>query len=659
MDLGEAYGRVFWRSLARKAFEQHAELKSLSGTTQDRARDRFRATDQRLMELSRQELAAKLCRMDPPLGNDTGPMSEWIELSLIRRQSQLQRPRIAIRDLLRRAGRAVQVLKPCWMMSPISVAQFLEPESVVFDIIVIDEASQVRPEEAIGAIARGRQVVVVGDPMQLPPTAFFERIDAFDDEEQLDLDEESILDMALAAFYPFRHLCWHYRSRHESLIAFSNKQFYDDRLIVFPSSSHDGRLGVKYHKVNAVYQGRGGNSQEVRIVAEAAIDFMRSRPDWSLGVATVNLEQAELLRLEIDRLVVRDQEAQKYIQQWEATLEPFFVKNLENVQGDERDCIMISTVYGPNQAGQVMQRFGPINQKTGHRRLNVLFTRAKYRVDLFTSLTSADVHEDEHVSYGVKTLKAYLEYAATGRLESGTVTERPPDSDFEIFVAEALKSKGYEVVPQVGVAGFYIDIAVKHASYPHGYLAGIECDGATYHSAKSARDRDALRQEILEGLGWKLYRIWSVDWFNNPKAELAKLIKFLKELLHGEQSLSSNNLPIPGIKFPTPQDDSITSTAKESAPGQTEATFPDDREEKARKSPLLADDVEWVVTRGAATFRRLRRWGLENGKLQESEQKLLYWTAHDLDRKKKPSPANARKVRRIFEKAVRDGFAEG
>jgi very-short-patch-repair endonuclease len=534
--LPEAYARAFWWTLARLVFAQHPELSRLAGTTLAGTRQRFQEADRRLLELNAREIASKLCRRSIPPGSGRGPRSEWTDLALIRAQTQLERPRIAIRDLVRRAGAAIQAMKPCWMMSPISVAQFIEPGSMEFDVVVIDEASQMRPEEAIGATARGRQVVVVGDPLQLPPTSFFDRMDGFDDEDQEELEEESILDLALGQFQPFRHLRWHYRSRHERLIRFSNRHFYADKLIVFPSpSDHGGDLGVWYRPVNGVYRGRGGNPDEVKAVAMAAIEAMQRHPDWSLGVVTVNLPQAELLRMEIDRLLLRNEAAQEYVARWEETLEPFFVKNLENVQGDERDMMIISTVYGPSEAGHVLQRFGPINQRTGHRRLNVLFTRAKCRVELYTSLTAAQVREEEGSSSGVKALKAYLEYAATGRLESGSISGREPESDFEIEVAEALRAKGFEVVAQVGVEGYYLDLAVKHPEHPHGFLAGIECDGASYHSSRSAKDRDILRQQVLESLGWRLYRVWSTDWFSNRKREIDRLLQFLAACLERQR----------------------------------------------------------------------------------------------------------------------------
>ena len=273
------------------------------------------------------------------------------------------------------------------------------------------------------------------------------------------------------------------------------------------------------------------NIPEAQAVAMAAVAFMRDHPDRSLGVVTLNQAQREVLLGEIDRLIAHDRRAQEYKEKWEPTLEPFFVKNLENVQGDERDVIYISTVYGPDaDTGVVMNRFGPVNSNVGHRRLNVLFTRAKQRVDVFTSMRSADIRVSDSSSLGVKALAAYLEYAETGRLEQGETTAREPDSDFEIFVRDRLIQRGYEVVHQVGVAGYFIDLAVKHPKRS-GYLLGIECDGATYHSSKSARDRDRLREEVLIGLKWNIYRIWSTDWFGNPQQEFARLLNHIEKLI--------------------------------------------------------------------------------------------------------------------------------
>lgn len=530
--LAEAYQAVYWRSLAGRALQQYPVLRRFSGETQARARARFKELDAEILYLNRERIASSLSRLSPAPGVRQGLRTTWTEMSLIRVLLPQQRPRVKIRDLVRRAGRSLQALQPCFMMSPSSVAQFLEPGSVEFGLVIIDEASQMRPEEAIGSIARSRQSVIVGDPMQLPPTPFFNRVDTLDEDLEEDIEDESILDRALASFSPYRELRWHYRSRHQDLIRFSNKHFYQDRLIVFPSAEETTHtdLGVRFHKVDATYMGRGANPQEAQHVAAAAIRALKERPDWSLGIAAVNKEQTDLIRAEFDQMLLRDSTARRIWDQWSETLYPGFIKNLENVQGDERDRIIISTVYGPNANGRVLQQFGPIVNQSGHRRLNVLYTRAKQRVDLYSSMSASDIRTDERSSLGLRAFHGYLDYAATLRLDSGNPTTREPDSEFEIYVADALRSAGYEAVPQVGAGNYFIDVGVRHPSYPHGFLAGIECDGAMYHSAKSAKDRDALRQAVLEDLGWTIYRVWSTDWFNDPRGETQKLVFFLEQL---------------------------------------------------------------------------------------------------------------------------------
>lgn len=532
-----AFEHVFHRAILSHAYKQYPALRGFSGTSQETARRRFQELDRNIIDLKRRKLAAQLSRMPIPAGRNFGPRREWTDCHLIEHEISKRQRHIPLRDLLLRAGTAIQQMKPCWMMSPASIAQFIRPGGAEFDLVVIDEASQMKPEEALGAIARGRQLVVVGDPKQLPPTSFFERIDIPEEDEEESEDyvaTESILDLALSVFRPARELRWHYRSRHESLIAFSNKHFYENNLVVFPSPTpRHLDYGVEYRNVDGLYTPKASvNLPEARAVAEAAVEFMAKYPRRSLGIATINQAQREVLSEEMDRLFARDLRAESYRKQWEDTLEPFFVKNLENVQGDDRDVIFISTVYGPEQAGgRVAQRFGPINSAVGHRRLNVLFTRAKEKVIVFSSMQAADVIPTATSRDGVKILRSYLEYASSGRLESGIPSGREPDSDFEVFVAERLRREGYEIAPQVGVAGYFIDMAIRDPRDHYNYLMGIECDGATYHSAKSARDRDRLRQEILEKLGWKVYRIWSTDWFSDAEHELTKLVRYINGLL--------------------------------------------------------------------------------------------------------------------------------
>ena len=538
--LRKALDRVYYRSLARSVFERYPHLTQMHGVSLSQARERFKELDRKILELHQQSLAAKLSRASVDPGQQTPLRKDYTGLVLVRHELSKKR-HSPVRTLLERAGRSIQQMKPCFMMSPPSVAQFLRPGGLRFDLLVIDEASQMRPEEALGSIARADQLAIVGDPMQLPPTSFFDVADQVVDPDEAEemVDSESILDLSLSTYSPARALRWHYRSRHESLIAFSNRRFYEDKLIVFPSpldpdkTRREPKFGVFHHFVQGKYKS-SLNLPEAQVVAEAAVAFMHEHPDRSLGVVTLNQPQREILLGEIDRLVARDRRAANYIEKWEQTLEPFFVKNLENVQGDERDVIFISTVYGPDaETGVVMNRFGPVNSNVGHRRLNVLFTRAKQRVDLFTSMRSGDIKISDSSSRGIKELRSYLEYAETGRLEQGEQTGREPDSEFEIFVRDRLLERGFEVAHQVGVAGYSIDLAVKHPRRS-GYLLGIECDGATYHSSKSARDRDRLREEVLIGLKWNIYRIWSTDWFSNPQHEFTRLVAHIEKLLSAE-----------------------------------------------------------------------------------------------------------------------------
>jgi transcription elongation GreA/GreB family factor/very-short-patch-repair endonuclease len=333
--------------------------------------------------------------------------------------------------------------------------------------------------------------------------------------------------MANATFRPARRLRWHYRSRHSGLIKFSNRLVYDDDLIVFPSATEAmTRMGIEFRPVSGRYKA-GTNPVEAKAVVDSAFAFMRTDPNRSLGIVTLNQKQRDLISEEFEYAVGSNPHALKYIEAWKDRndgLEEFFIKNLENVQGDERDVIFIGTVYGPEEPGaRVMQRFGPINGLAGKRRLNVLFTRAKEKIVTFSSMTAADIVAEEHSNAGAYMLKRWLEYSASGVLEGGEQTEREPDSDFEMFVMNQIRSMGFEAVPQVGVAGYFLDIGVRHADWKYGFVLGVECDGASYHSAKSARDRDRLRQEVLEQLGWRLHRIWSTDWFNNPRREADRL----------------------------------------------------------------------------------------------------------------------------------------
>lgn len=534
--LGDLYELIVLRAILSKYLNTDGEaLKRLGGLTLDAIRNRFREIDSELQEVEAKRIIAQRLADRSIWGRDSGPRGTWTEGALIDNELSKKKRHIPIRDLTKRAGRALQAMKPVWMMSPSSVAQYVQPGTVTFDLIVIDEASQMRPEYAVSSILRGRQLVVVGDSRQLPPTDFFQTTltgmgagDDGDDEDALTVDTESILDLANSRIGTRRQLNWHYRSRHESLIQFSNRQFYDRRLVVFPSPETDNPLlGVKHCFVGGTYEA-SINQEEAEAVIRDAIGLMIAHPECSIGIATMNIKQTELIKAEFDRLAGEQEAVRNYIAAYEGGIDRFFVKNLENVQGDERDIILISTVYGPDKNGRVMQRFGPIASDVGHRRLNVLVTRARLSTRVYTSLHSGDIKIVDGSKPGTVATQAYLTYAEGGaRFDLSDGNE--PDSDFEIFVADRLRDAGFELVHQVGVEKFRIDLGVRHPEYPLGFIAGVECDGAAYHSGYTVRDRDKIRQKVLEDLGWNIYRIWSTDWFIDPDREAAKLIAKVME----------------------------------------------------------------------------------------------------------------------------------
>lgn len=526
-----------YQSIGRSLYQDYPELRRFSGQSHEKTQADYRALDAEITRLAGRDTAYRIeAQTRIPQGERGSTVGEFTEMHLLRREIAKQRRHIPIRQLIKRAGHALVALKPCFMMGPLSLAQYLDQGAIEFDLVVMDEASQLRPEDAMGAIARGGQLVVVGDPKQLPPTNFFNRLlDANDDEDEeapaAISGMESILDICRQLFTPVRSLRWHYRSQHESLIAFSNFHFYKN-LVVFPSpyAKHPG-LGVKYHHVrNGVYASNQ-NAPEAQRLVDAVLAHMMKRPDESLGIVTLNQTQSALIEELLEQKLKNFEEGARYLDRWETEGWPLFIKNLENVQGDERDVIFISTTFGKAPgAARVAQRFGPINKADGWRRLNVLFTRAKRRIELFSSMLPEDVLVDEKASLGRKALRDYLDFAKRGILVSTDENERAPDSDFEVSVANVVTSLGYEVKPQLGVAGFFIDMAVRNPDRPGEYLAAIECDGATYHSGASVRDRDRIRQEILESLGWKgkIHRIWSTDWFYDPRREIARLESFLE-----------------------------------------------------------------------------------------------------------------------------------
>jgi very-short-patch-repair endonuclease len=413
-------------------------------------------------------------------------------------------------------------------MSPLVVSQLL-PAKRYFDVVIFDEASQVTPSDAIPALLRGRQLVVAGDEKQLPPTAFF----VSESPEEEDEDEpdpnatlrpsiagtvgfESILD-ALGSLLRPRMLRWHYRSRDERLIAFSNAHIYDRMLITFPGVGGDEVLRhvLVPHDTTAE---TNSPSPEVDAVVDLIFEHVRERPAESLGVIAMGIKHAN--RIDECRLqrLREDPDLEAEVGEFfrEDKEERFFVKNLERVQGDERDAIILSIGYGKNSRGDLPYRFGPLLYEGGERRLNVAITRAKHRLTLASSFSARDMDPERSQAPGVELLRQYLQYVASDGANLGDVIlDKPILNPFEVDVRDTLSKQGLKLVAQYGSSGYWIDYAVAHPTEPGRYVLAIECDGATYHSSESARDRDRLRQEQLERIGWRFHRIWSGEWFYN------------------------------------------------------------------------------------------------------------------------------------------------
>lgn len=547
--LGSIFYCALFDRLAKAVFIEYPSLNSFNGHSQERLQQEFRALDEKLKMVQRKIIASNAASHLVPQGVRGRVVGDYTEKALLDHELNKQKRHQPIRKMLDKAGEAISALKPCFMMSPMSVSRYLK-RGELFDLVIMDEASQIKPEDAIGAMARGAQIVIVGDSKQLPPTNFFSSSQTSDNPDEVSAVEsgESILEVVSPFFQPSRRLRWHYRSKHESLITFSNNAFYDGDLIVFPSpSAESDEFGIKFHKIKGTFL-KGRNSVEARIVARAIAKHLKEKKEESIGVVAMNKEQSDLIRDEFELLLSSSNELKDAYDEnlKRHGAEALFIKNLENVQGDERDVILISFTYGPLQLGMpVPQRFGPINSPDGWRRLNVLFTRSKKRMHILTSMLSGDIVVHTTSSRGVIALQNFLAFAETKDVNRAHVDSSfgGVESPFESEVVSALLDHNYSVETQVGVAGYKIDIAVRDPLMLGNYLLGIECDGATYHSAKSARDRDILRQKVLEGLNWKIHRIWSTDWFKNPALEIKRLSDKLTILAQESRNSSEQKSP--------------------------------------------------------------------------------------------------------------------
>lgn len=555
--------RIWW---LKKTIDKDPILRAFSSADHERKIREFRTADERFQKLTEGYIAAILSgRIPSTTGLTVGADSE---MGRLRREMQRQRGHMPVRQLVKGLPSLLPKLKPCLLMSPLSVAQYLDAGYAPFDVVVFDEASQIPVWDAVGAIARGKQIVVVGHPKQLPPTNFFNKSTGADgdgaDDGQVE-DLESILDECLGAGMNRLSLQWHYRSRHESLITFSNVNYYESKLVTFPSPVTDD-MAVRFERVYGVYD-RGG-SRTNRAEAEAIVAGIEThylapgKQRLSLGVVTFNQPQQVLIETLLDARRRVNANLDSAIAA--RSNDPLFIKNLENVQGDERDVIFFSITFGPDAAGKMTMNFGPLNGEGGHRRLNVAISRAREGVVIYSTLLPEQIDLARGRAAAVRDLKHYLEFALKGPralVEQSVPTGLEPDSPFELAVLRVLRDRNWTVHPQVGCSGYRIDIGVVDPSAPGRYLVGIECDGRAYHSGATARDRDRLRQHVLEGLGWRIHRIWSTDWWMNPDGEIQKITNRLQSHLAVDKAAAASAATMGAVE---PEDSDTGVDASES-----------------------------------------------------------------------------------------------
>ncbi|MEH2435560.1 MAG: AAA domain-containing protein, partial [Nostoc sp.] len=515
--------------LARKP-----ELKNFNFEVHEREIKEFSKLDSSQLDTARKRLKQLHVQRWQNWGKTSLALAE---IPNLKKEAAKKSRHLPIRKLLNDTQKGipnlVKALKPCWMMSPLSVSQYINPDVIHFDVLIFDEASQLRTEDVVPSIIRSNQVIVIGDNKQLSPTSFFSTGDSEEDiDDEDDGSYESVLDEC--SNFMFVHMLkWHYRSQDERLIAFSNLHFYGNELVTFPNPVQNPDLGVWFkHVPDGVYDRgkRRDNRREAEVVAQLALEHFQRFPEQSLGIIAFSEAQADAIREQIEILGKEYPELETFCSD---NSPQFFLKALENVQGDERDAIILSVGYARDDQGKLSLNFGPLNRQGGERRLNVAVTRAKSKITLVSSIVAGDIDKTRAQSKGVKLLHDYLEYAASGgeRLEGNFYTDTLHfDSPFEEDVYHALVQQGYTIRTQVGCSGYRIDLGVVNSDRPGEFLLGIECDGASYHSSPTARDRDRLRQQVLERLGWKIYRIWSTDWFRNKPVQVRLLIEKIKQL---------------------------------------------------------------------------------------------------------------------------------
>ena len=567
-DVILAFLKGAYRYLISVAIDANELLRTFNGAIFRQRIEQYKRDTLRFQELSKEELYSKLASRVP---SSSAVSAEGSEISILKRNIANGGRGNSIRTIIDNIPTLLPRLCPCMLMSPISVAQYIDLKSEKFDLVIFDEASQMPTSEAVGAIARGKALIVVGDSKQMPPTSFFSTTQV--DEEEADIDDmESILDDCKTLSLMEYYLSWHYRSKHESLIAFSNSQYYDNRLFTFPSVD-DQVAKVKLVPVEGVYdKGRTrSNPEESKAIVKEIIRRL-SDPElskYSIGVVSFSKVQGDRIEDDLTEELDRHPELKEIAYNGK---EPIFVKNLENVQGDERDVILFSVGYGADKTGKVSMNFGPLNNAGGERRLNVAVSRARYEMIVYSTLKSSQIDLKRSNAKGVEGLKGFLEFAETGRLPMMGSASHESDKNVMVRqICDMLTEQGYIATPCVGRSNFKVDIAVSTAEHPERYILGILCDGKTYYETKTTRDREIVQPTVMKMLGWSVMRVYSIDWYENRERSISQILDELKTHESGEIVEEPEPDPEPFKAFNA---DTLTASSMQEEPTRNEGQRP-------------------------------------------------------------------------------------
>ena len=599
-DAAGGFKKIMAKTLAMQIIDSEPVLNGFSGAVFNEKIEQFRQMDNDLTNLTKKEIYCRLASRVPNFAKEAAQSSE---LGILQKAIRSGGRGLSIRKLFDQIPNMLPRLCPCMLMSPISAAQYLAPNRDPFDLVVFDEASQITTSKAVGALARGKNAVIVGDPKQMPPTSFF-ATSTVDEDNIDDEDLESILDDCLALNMPQTHLLWHYRSRHESLIAFSNRHFYENKLYTFPSVN-DREAKVKLVHTDGYFD--RGKSRQNRAEAEAVIAELKRRchdkqdSKLSVGVVTFNINQQNL----IDDLLIDACKEDSKLESWVNNgKEPLFIKNLENVQGDERDVILFSIGYGPDKNGHVSMNFGPLNREGGWRRLNVAVSRARCEMVVFSTLEPEQIDLNRTHAEGVAALRSFLEYAAGKDHFNDEYNASATNSDVEGVskaICTALADNGFETERNVGHSQYRIDIGVIDPNNPDKYLLGILLDGSTYRDSKTVRDRELAQISVLGSLGWSIARVWTMDWWDNSRKELARLLDILNNA--AEQSRIAAEEPEDDVEEEQPEAQPQTEEAA-SAPTESEVKTEVPDEEKAEEEiEIIPEEPAPLVSANVVPYK--------------------------------------------------------